>query len=65
MNRSWLTLVVIGILFLIATVGWELVQNLSGNRSNVVITVIDYQRDTLFSNQVKNHIESDKEYLTQ
>lgn len=65
MNRTWLILIVIGTIFLIANVGWEIFQSASGNRSNVVITILDYQRDSLFSPQVKNHIEEDRDFITQ
>lgn len=65
MNKSWLILIIIGGIFLITTVGWEIFQNVSGNRSNIVITIIDYQRNTLFSPEMRNHMQSKKDFLTQ
>ena len=65
MNRSWIILIIIGSVFLITTVGWEIFQNVSGNRSNVVITIIDYQRNTLFSPEMKEHMQSNKDFITQ
>ena|SRR5260221_881661 len=64
MNRSWLTLIIIGVIVLFVAVGWEIYQNASGNRSNITVTVIEYQRKTLFSPIVEKHLSSDPIYIS-
>lgn len=63
MNKSWLTLIILGVLFLVAAIAWEAYQNFSGARSNIDITLIDYQRDTLFTPTLEKHLSSDPRYI--
>lgn len=63
MNKSWLTLMGIGMIVLVVAVGWELYQNVSGNRSNISVTVVDFQRNTLFSPVVEKHLSNDPNFL--
>ncbi len=65
MNRSWLTLMIMGIVFLIAAVAWEAYQNFSGARSNIDISIVEYQRDSLFSPRLEQHLSSDPKFITQ
>lgn len=65
MNRTWLTLIIVGILFLGVTVFWELYQNLSGAKSNVDVTVIEYQRGTLLTPVTEKHLTSDSKYISE
>lgn len=54
-----------GIVFLVAAVGWEAYQNFSGARSNIDTTLIEYQRTTLFSPKLEKHLTSDPRYINQ
>ena len=65
MNKSWITLIILGILFLAAAIGWEAYQNFSGARSNIDTTLIEYQRDTLFSPKLEKHLTTDPRYINQ
>lgn len=63
MNKSWLALIIIGVLFLLGVIGWEAYQNLSGARSNINIALIEYQRETLFSPGLEAHLNSDTKFI--
>jgi len=65
MNKSWLLLIVMGIFFLVAAIGWEAYQNISGSRSNIDVTLVEYQRESLFSNTLEKHLTSDPRYINQ
>ncbi len=65
MNRSWIILIITGVLFLAGAVAWEAYQNFSGARSNIDTTLIEYQRSTLFSKNLEKHITSDTRYINQ
>ena len=63
MNKSWLTLIIVGLIVLFVAFGWEIYQTTSGNRSNITISVVDFQRKTLFSGALEKHIISDPVFL--
>lgn len=65
MNKSWLTLIIMGLVFLAAVIGWEAYQNFSGSRSNIDLTIVEYQRDSLFSPRLEKHLTSDPRYINQ
>lgn len=65
MNKSWLTLIIMGMIFLAAVIGWEAYQNFSGARSNIDLTIVEYQRDSLFSPRLEKHLTSDPRYINQ
>jgi len=65
MNKSWISLIIIGILFLAGAIAWEAYQNFSGARSNIDTTLIEYQRETLFSKNLEKHMTSDTRYINQ
>ena len=64
MNKSWLLLIVIGVIFLGAAIAWEYYQNVSGSRSNIDVSIIEYQRGTLFSPTLEKHLTTDPNYIT-
>lgn len=63
MNKSWIILIILGILFLSAVIGWEAYQNFSGARSNIDTTLVEYQRESLISPKLENHIKLDPNYI--
>jgi hypothetical protein len=65
MNKSWLLLIVAGLGFLFAVIGWEAYQNFSGARSNIDLSLIEYQRDSLFNPTLEKHLSSDSRYINQ
>ncbi len=65
MNKSWILLIITGVLFLAGAIAWEAYQNFSGARSNIDTTLVEYQRETLFSKKLEDHITSDPRYINQ
>jgi hypothetical protein len=63
MNKSWILLIIMGLVFLAAAIGWEAYQNFSGARSNIDISVIEYQRETLLSPRLEKHLTTDPAYI--
>lgn len=62
MSRAWKILIVAGIVFLLAAIGWEFYQAASGGRSTFTISIIDMPRDNLFSDGLRTHLENDPEF---
>jgi hypothetical protein len=58
MNKGWRNLVIIGVLALIFTIGWELYQAQEGGREefNPFINVLD--RQMLFQPKLETHIKN-------
>ncbi len=57
-NKYFMYLTVIAIITLIALIGWEYYQIVSGARSQVDTTIVKLPRNTLFTPNVENFIQS-------
>ncbi len=62
MNKSWSLLIIFGIIFLVVAVGWEIYSISTGARSNIDTTLVEYNKDTLFSKKFENHLLTDPSF---
>lgn len=60
LNKTWLYLILIGLVFLIAFVIWEITQLQTNLRTNLNVT--EYSRDILLNQKTKDHLKSDPEF---
>lgn len=65
MGNTWRILIVIGVVSLLAVVGWEFFQIASGGRTSFSLTVNEMNRSNLISDSVESHIRNDTEFQFQ
>ena len=58
LDKYWKILIVLGIVFLAAAIGWEIYQIRSGNRDDFTLTVNEMPRQNLLSPEIINHLRS-------
>jgi len=62
MNKTWLNLIIAGVIILVATIAWEIYQDNTGYRSHIDTSVSQYQQKTLLSPNVEKHIVNDPDF---
>ncbi len=62
MNKTWILLIVLGVVFLVVAVGWEVYQSVSGNRSTINTEIVEYSRNTLLSPKLENFLNTDPDF---
>jgi hypothetical protein len=62
LNRYWIILIIVGVIALIAVVGWDVYQITTGNRSEVNYTVIGFEEDSLLPESLETHLKESSLY---
>lgn len=62
MNKSWLNLIILGVVILVAAIAWEIYQDNSGYRSKIDTTVTEYKQTTLLNPKLEQHLVNDPDY---
>ncbi len=62
MNRTWITLVVIGVVAVVILVGWDFVLTITGNKSAFAYNIVPIS-PTLFG-KVEDHLTTDSNFFT-
>jgi hypothetical protein len=63
MNNSWKYLIIIGIVSLLAVIGWEAYQIATGGRVKFALTVLPMERDYILSPALYELLEKDPNYI--
>jgi hypothetical protein len=58
MNKGWRNLVIIGVLALLFTIGWEIYQAGDGGRADFIPFINVLDRNNLFPTSLENHIKN-------
>jgi len=62
MNKTWLNLIILGIIFLMVAISWELYQDSAGYRSKIDYTVLEYPQSKLLYPKLEQHILNDQNF---
>ena len=62
MNKTWLNLIVLGVIFLVLAIGWEIYQDSAGYRSKIDTTLTEYSQSNLINPSLEKHILSDPNF---